>query len=79
MGTNGKATYEVRSFTSNVLFIVRYHDDDHWSCSCPDHTYRHRTCKHIALIMAQEGIDDEHRMDHKPALAVHVHRAGVPV
>ena len=27
-----------------------------FTCTCPDHTYRQRDCKHIRLVQAAQGI-----------------------
>jgi hypothetical protein len=29
--------------------------DGSWSCSCPDHQYRHKVCKHITKARIQCG------------------------
>jgi hypothetical protein len=50
--TRTTQTWEVESQTEAALvYLVRFHRDCHWSCSCPDYLYRRArlrdACKHI--------------------------------
>jgi len=45
-----KNRFEIRSETSNRVYIVSQHKDKlHWACSCPGWCI-HRRCKHLAAI-----------------------------
>ena len=56
MDTNGQATYEVQSFSSDWLYIVRLNAAGEYSCSCPHWQYRLAAirghCKHIQQLLA---------------------------
>jgi hypothetical protein len=58
--TRATRTWEVESQTEAALvYLVRFHRDRHWSCSCPHRTWRLSKesghCKHIAQVIAREG------------------------
>jgi hypothetical protein len=59
MNTNGLQTFEVESESQAALvYLVRFHRDLRWSCSCPDYLYRRvklgDVCKHIRRIVEQQ-------------------------
>lgn len=42
---------DVASHTrEDIFYCVSIHDDNKYSCTCPDYTYRNRDCKHIKQI-----------------------------
>jgi SWIM zinc finger len=58
MNTSGQRTYEVPSFSHELIYIIRQSWAGEWSCSCPHWQYRLAPiggyCKHILTRMAQE-------------------------
>lgn len=47
--------YEINSFTyTNTTYdLIVSASGQVESCTCPDHTYRHRACKHMRTLQAQ--------------------------
>jgi predicted nucleic acid-binding Zn finger protein len=45
------SSFMVHSQTSNREYVVSLNGKA-WSCSCPDHQYRHVECKHIHAVEA---------------------------
>lgn len=43
-------TYKVKSQSSDTWYDVTHQFKQGWSCSCPDHTFRHIECKHIQAV-----------------------------
>lgn len=43
---------------SNGETHIVAHDWDGWMCTCADHFYRHRFCKHMKVCAASENITD---------------------
>ena len=41
---------------SNGETHIVAHDWDGWMCTCPDHYYRHRFCKHMKACAESESI-----------------------
>jgi transposase-like protein len=50
--------YNIRSQSSNRFYTV-IEDNEGWSCSCPDHTYRNTLCKHIRAILIWRGLKEK--------------------
>jgi SWIM zinc finger len=49
--TATRQTWKVKSMSGRDLtYVVRLNRSGDYSCSCPDHVYRRRRCKHIAAI-----------------------------
>jgi hypothetical protein len=43
----------VKSQSSSKQYVVSdVMGSDNWHCECPDHTYRHVTCKHMFAVQA---------------------------
>ena len=40
------------SLTTRTVYTVTQRASGHCDCSCPDHQYRHRACKHIRALQA---------------------------
>jgi hypothetical protein len=52
---DGKVTFQTKSFTKDddtVYEPVIDPQTGEFSCTCPDHVYRHRACKHILRAVA---------------------------
>jgi transposase-like protein len=43
-------TYSIKSQSNNGFYIVAKDRRNNWSCTCPDHIYRHTMCKHILAV-----------------------------
>lgn len=41
--------YQMKSLATNRIYDI-YSTESGWNCSCPDHVYRHVTCKHALAI-----------------------------
>ena len=41
--------YQMKSLATNRIYEI-YSTESGWNCSCPDHIYRHVTCKHALAI-----------------------------
>jgi transposase-like protein len=41
--------YQMKSLATNRIYDI-YSTESGWNCSCPDHIYRHVTCKHALAI-----------------------------
>ena len=41
--------YQMKSLATNRIYEI-YSTESGWNCSCPDHVYRHVTCKHALAI-----------------------------
>jgi hypothetical protein len=56
--TAPRSTWLVDSFsTEGLTYIVSIDPATGlYRCGCPDHTYRHRDCKHIRSIQAIAGV-----------------------
>lgn len=50
--------YKVKSFTSNVEYVVSVNEKGQWACSCPHWKFRRAQCKHINYVRNQ-GVDSE--------------------
>lgn len=55
---NTQNSFIVHSQTSNKEYSVAVVGGV-WSCTCPDHTYRHVECKHIHAVaeLLSEGVE----------------------
>ncbi|MHC1602378.1 MAG: hypothetical protein ACXQS4_04015, partial [Methermicoccaceae archaeon] len=47
---SGETVYRVLNTQNGFIYITTI-----TSCSCPDHTYRHTTCKHMQVVRELEG------------------------
>lgn len=49
--------WEVEGSNDNVHIVA--HDWDGWMCTCEDHFFRHRFCKHMRACAASENITSQ--------------------
>lgn len=56
--------FEVPSQSKDLNYIVTSYANS-WNCTCPDHQYRHVTCKHIYAVLLWKKISRKLEEDHK--------------
>jgi len=49
-------TYKVKSQSSDEWYDVRHEYKHGWTCTCPDHIYRHVECKHILSVFVSKEL-----------------------
>lgn len=49
-------TYKVKSQSSDTWYDVRHEYKQGWTCTCPDHIYRHIDCKHILSVFVSKEL-----------------------
>lgn len=61
-------TYQVKSQTQNKKYDL-IHTENGWSCTCPDHTFRHKICcKHIHAVEFSIKLRQKVREEHKTVI-----------
>lgn len=55
--------YPCYSFSDGPCYRVTRYPNGHWTCSCPDHMYRQRDCKHIRVKRAERAYINGGRLD----------------
>ncbi len=56
--------FEIPSQTNNKKYIVSMHAGT-WSCTCPDHQFRHVSCKHIHAVTLWQRLSTKLQQDHE--------------
>jgi putative transposase len=56
--------FEIPSQTNNKKYIVSMHAGT-WSCTCPDHQFRHVSCKHIHAVTLWQRLATKLQQDHE--------------
>jgi len=49
-------SYKVKSQSSDTWYDVRHEYKQGWTCTCPDHIYRHVDCKHILSVFVSKEL-----------------------
>ena len=59
-------TITVKSNDTGKVYNIKKNGVNNWSCSCPDHRFRHRVCKHQKSLFVGTTRDDRFsKMPHK--------------
>ena len=56
--------FEIPSQSKDLNYIVTSYANS-WSCTCPDFTFRHLTCKHIHAVVLWQKLSKKLEEDHK--------------
>ena len=56
--------FEIPSQSKDLYYIVTSYANS-WSCTCPDFTFRHVSCKHIHAVVLWQKISKKLEEDHK--------------
>eukprot|EP00963_Diacronema_lutheri_P010511 scaffold1060_cov385-Pavlova_lutheri.AAC.29 len=63
--------------SSGNMYILTFSDQKKRKCTCPDHRFRHRDCKHILLAMKVLGIEGKKEVRWKEATAQYIEEEGM--
>jgi len=64
--------YRVTGDRGITYIVTHYTDEDRWSCTCPDHVYRERECKHIKAVKKQIQRQNTHKIVRKRSIIFEV-------